>query len=98
MAMSLAASVFNSFVDNYDKSFARWFGTFREQLQQSSTPQSVRLARLQYDLAKLASELDVDNALGGMDKSGQIQKPKWMQPDKIGEWAQDPVPAPTPSL
>jgi hypothetical protein len=43
---------FESFVNSYDQSFARWFATFREELQHSSTPRSARLAQLQKVLAQ----------------------------------------------
>ncbi len=60
---------FDSFVNNYDTSFARWFATFREELQHSSTPSSARFARLQNVLAQLVLELDVDKVLVESDES-----------------------------
>ena len=54
---------FDSFVNNYDKGFAKWFGRFARELSVESVEHSERLALLHHELAHLARELDVDKLL-----------------------------------
>jgi hypothetical protein len=71
---------FDSFVDSYDQRFSKWFATFGRDLEMEAVRRSERLARLQAVLVRLIQELDVDKVLVGLDKSGQVTKPRWAQP------------------
>jgi hypothetical protein len=79
---------FDSFVTNYDKSFAKWFATFARDLESESVADSERLRLLQKELARLARALDVDKLLLVVwpeydEKTGESQPrtfwPPWWQ-------------------
>jgi hypothetical protein len=70
---------FDSFVDQYEDRFSSWFNTFASQLK-SEAADTNRLAELQRVLARLVSQLDVDQVLVQVDESGRITRPRWAQP------------------
>ena len=48
-----------TFVERYDDTFSRWFGSFKQDLEPSAARSSERFDALQYKLAVLASQLDL---------------------------------------
>jgi hypothetical protein len=68
---------FDSFVDGYDKSFAKWFATFARDIESASASDSARLAQLHLVLINLVRELDVDKVLVQVDQTGELIKPPW---------------------
>jgi hypothetical protein len=83
---------FDSFVDDYDKSFAKWFGTFARDLESEAIADSVRLADLHLMLVDLLRALDVDRVLVECDHTGEsIVRPTWAV-GAGGATSQAPVP------
>jgi len=74
---------FNSFVENYEDRFAKWFTTLGSQLDATSSPTSARLAELHRIAARLVRELDVERVLIQLDESGTITRPLWAQPSAL---------------
>ena len=74
---------FDTFVQDYEKRYAKWFSTFAAQLDPSRTPHSQRLEQLQELLAKLLYELDGDNLLVKVDAKGEILEPRWATANMI---------------
>jgi hypothetical protein len=76
---------FNSFVENYDNLFSRWFNTFASELESTTAPKSNRLAELHRVTARLVQELDVDRVLIQFDESGEITSPRWARRSNLAE-------------
>jgi hypothetical protein len=74
---------FNTFAENYDCSFARWFSDFAAQLGAESVPTANRLAELHRVAVRLIKELDVDHVLVHVDGSGRITSPSWAQRSRL---------------
>jgi hypothetical protein len=74
---------FDSFTQEYEKRYSRWFTTFSAQLDPDRTPYSQRLEKLQELLAKLLEELDVDNLLVKVDPKAGVLEPRWARADLI---------------
>lgn len=74
---------FDSFASQYDQRFSTWFGTFAAQLNDATTPQSDRLAKLQRLLADLIRVLDVDRLLVRFDEGGILTHPRWARPEML---------------
>jgi hypothetical protein len=70
---------FDTFAQNYDRSFARWFSLFATQLRGESVPTANRLAELHRVAVRLIKELDVDHVLVHVDESGRITSPNWAE-------------------
>jgi len=85
---------FDSFVNNYDKSFAKWFATFARDLESESVADSARLAQLHLVLVDLLRALDVDRVLVEFDQTGELfVRPPWAVGAGAGG-AAPPGPAP----
>jgi hypothetical protein len=60
---------FDSFVNNYEKSFANWFAAFAGDLNSGPVADSVRFAQLHVALVDLGRALDVDRVLVEFDQT-----------------------------
>ena len=76
---------FNSFIDNYENRFSKWFTTFASQMKTKSVSETNRLAELHRVLARLVRQLDVDQVLVQFDETGEITRPLWAQPSNLAE-------------
>jgi hypothetical protein len=74
---------FNTFVEQYDSRFSKWFLNFALQLESPTAPRADRLAELQRAAARLVRELDVDRVLVQLDKHGRITRPRWATPGAL---------------
>jgi hypothetical protein len=76
---------FNSFVDEYNGRFSKWFATLAAQLESRSAPTTNRLAELHRVLARLVRQLDVDRVILELDAAGRVTSPIWARPANLAE-------------
>jgi hypothetical protein len=79
---------FDSFVENFDRHFSKWFATFSGNLLRGSSadgqpPGSERLRELQDFLAQLLKELDIDRVWVQIHSDGQLVRPPWNDKSRI---------------
>jgi hypothetical protein len=79
---------FDSFVENFDSQFSKWFAEFSADLLRGSSafsqpPGSERLRKLQGLLADLLQKLDIGGASEQRRSDGQLARPPWNEKSRI---------------
>jgi hypothetical protein len=79
---------FDSFVENFDSQFSKWFEQFSAELLGGSSafsqpPGSKRLRELHDLFAQLMKELDIEGAFEQIHSDGQLAGPPWDKKSRI---------------